>query len=255
MMDSAVLLDARGISKHFLGVSALTDVDLTINTSELVGLIGPNGSGKTTFFNCISGLLKQDKGSVEFRGADITNMRPDLIARKGIRRTFQDIHNFANMTVLDNLLIAIQQQQEDSIWQRAIRSQRVRHFEQVAHERAKEVLEMVGLAHKARQFANELSYGQRKLLEFGAALMPDPALILLDEPTAAVSAQMIKQMKELILNLHQHGKSFLIVEHNMKFIMDISERIVVLDYGQKIAEGTPKEVQTDARVLEAYFGR
>jgi ABC-type branched-subunit amino acid transport system ATPase component len=251
----AYLLEAAEVTKHFMGVTALNEVDITIRPGELVSLIGPNGSGKTTFFNCVSGFLKQDGGRVLFRGQEITNWRPDRIARLGLRRTFQDVRNFPAMSVLENLLTAIQQHQEENLLARALRTPGIRRFEEEALARAYQLLELIGFPHLAHHPAGGLSYGQRKLLEFASALMPDPDLILLDEPAAAVAGEMIDKMKALILELHAGGKTFLIVEHNMTVVMDISQRIVVLDHGQKIAEGTPAEIRSNERVLEAYFGR
>ncbi|MAU08358.1 MAG: hypothetical protein CL607_00935 [Anaerolineaceae bacterium] len=248
------LLEVRKLTKHFAGVTALLDVDIDVYPGELLSLIGPNGSGKTTMFNCISGLLKIDTGSVRFKGADITRKRPDQIARLGLRRTFQDVRNFPNMTVMDNLLMAIQQQQEDNLIARAFRTPRIQEYEAIAYERARDVLELTELTRVKDQVAGSLSYGQRKLLEFACALMPDPDLILLDDPAAAVSATMITRMKAYIRELNQQGKTFLVVEHNMKVVMDLSQRIIVLDHGQKIAEGTPDMIRSDQKVLEAYFG-
>ena len=248
------LLEIRKLSKHFAGVTALLDVDVDVYPGELLSLIGPNGSGKTTLFNCISGLLKFDSGSVRFKGTDISHKRPDQIARLGLRRTFQDVRNFPKMTVMDNLLMAIQQQQEDNLFARAFRTPRIQEYEAIAYERARDVLELTELTRVKDQAAGSLSYGQRKLLEFACALMPDPDLILLDEPAAAVSATMITRMKAYIRELNQQGKTFLVVEHNMKVVMDLSQRIIVLDHGQKIAEGTPDMIRSDQKVLEAYFG-
>lgn len=248
------LLEVRNLTKHFLGVTALLDVSIDVYSGELLSLIGPNGSGKTTMFNCISGLLKLDSGSVRFKGTDISRMRPDRIARLGLRRTFQDVRNFPNMTVMDNLLMAIQQQQEDDLLARTFRTRRIREFDEIARQRAREVLELTELTRVQNQVAGSLSYGQRKLLEFACALMPDPDLILLDEPAAAVSAAMITRMKAYIQELNREGKTFLVVEHNMKVVMDLSQRIIVLDHGQKIAEGTPEAIRSNEKVLEAYFG-
>jgi ABC-type branched-subunit amino acid transport system ATPase component len=248
------LLEVNGVTKRFLGVTALADVSFNIFPGELISLIGPNGSGKTTMFNCISGFLKLDGGRVRFKGSDISNMRADRIALKGIRRTFQDVRTFQDMTVLENLLTALQQHQEENLVQRVIGTQKIQRFEAAAKERAIELMSLFDLARWRHLQARHLSYGQRKLLEFATALMPDPDLVMLDEPAAGVSGEMVDRMKQHILALHAQGKTVLVVEHNMRVVMDISERIVVLDYGQKIAEGTPDEIQSNPKVREAYFG-
>jgi ABC-type branched-subunit amino acid transport system ATPase component len=249
------LLEIRGLSKRFIGVTAVDRVDLAVERGELVSLIGPNGSGKTTLFNCVTGYLGADDGRVRFRGRDVTNAPPHRVARLGIARTFQQVSVFPRLSALDNLLVFLQQHQEEHVLARLLRTRRVRRLEAEAIERARRLLELVGLADRAAAPAGGLSYGQRKLLAFAAALMPDPELLLLDEPAAAVNPTMINQMKQHILALHRQGKTVLLVEHNMEVVMDISQRIVVLDHGQKIAEGPPEAIQRDARVVEAYFGR
>ena len=247
--------EVRGLTKRFLGITAVDGVDLALERGELVSLIGPNGSGKTTFFNCVTGFLPADGGRVFFRGGEITGAPPYRIARLGIARTFQIVRVFARLTVLENLLVFLQQHQEESFAGRLLRSRHIHRLEDQALERARSLLALVGLARTAGTPAGTLSYGQRKLLTFAAALMPDPELILLDEPTAAVNPTMINQMKEHILALHGQGKTVLLVEHNMDVVMDISQRVVVLDHGQKIAEGPPQAIKRDPRVIEAYFGR
>ena len=248
------LLEVTQLTKHFLGVTALLDVSFDIYPGELLSLIGPNGSGKTTLFNCVSGFLRLDKGQVRFKGEDISNVRPDKIALKGIRRTFQDVRTFQDMTVLENLMTALQQHQEENLIERVLGTQRIQQFEHAAKVRALELMEMVDLVPWQHMQARHLSYGQRKLLEFASALMSDPDLIMLDEPAAGVSGEMVDRMKQHILTLNAQGKTILVVEHNMRVVMDISERIVVLDYGRKIAEGMPAEIQTNEQVREAYFG-
>ena len=222
---------------------------------EIVGLIGPNGSGKTTLFNCITGQLLSDSGQVYKDGKDITHWPPHRIALMGIARTFQNARVFEDLTTIESLLVAAQQHQEDSIIRRLIRSPSIRIFERVAKERAEYALEFVGLGKYRNEFANTLSYGQRKLLSFATTIVIDPEIVLLDEPAAAVNPAMINHMKSRIQELNQHGVTFLIVEHNMEFIMDLATRILVLDQGRIIAEGKPCEIQHNERVLDAYFGQ
>jgi ABC-type branched-subunit amino acid transport system ATPase component len=252
---TVALLEIRGLTKRFLGVTAVGGVDLSIERGELVSLIGPNGSGKTTLFNCVTGYLPADGGRVRFDGRDITGAPPYRVARLGVGRTFQLVSVFPRLSVLDNLLVFLQQHQEEDFLARLVRSRRVRALERRAEERARGLLELVGLGDRAATPAGHLSYGQRKLLAFAAALMPDPELLLLDEPAAAVNPTVINQMKEHIRGLSRAGKTIVLVEHNMDVVMDISERVVVLDHGQKIAEGPPAAIRRSPRVIEAYFGR
>lgn len=249
------LLQLHGISKHFMGVTALSNVEITLYEGELVSLIGPNGSGKSTLFNCVTGFLKPDSGRVLYRDEDITAQRPDRIALKGICRTFQEVRVFPSLTVLENLLLVAQQHQEDDLVARFLRMPRIRRYEAQARERCEELIDMMGLNHLRDEPAGTLSYGQRKLLEFASALVPDPDLVMLDEPAAAVNPTMIERMKDYIRTLNRQGKTFFVVEHNMDVVMDLSQHIIVLDIGRKIAEGRPLEIQQNVEVQEAYFGR
>ena len=249
------LLEVRGLVKRFLGVAAVDQVDLAVEPGELVSLIGPNGSGKTTLFNCVTGYLDADGGRVLFRGRDLTGTAPHRVARLGVARTFQQVSVFPRLSALENLLVFLQQHQEEHLLARLIRTPRLHRLEAQAVDRARRLLELVGLAEKSDDAAGSLSYGQRKLLAFAGALMSDPELLLLDEPAAAVNPTMINQLKDYIHGLHLQGKTIVLVEHNMDVVMDISQRVVVLDHGQKIAEGPPEAIRRDARVVEAYFGR
>ena len=251
----APMLRTRGVSKRFMGVTALDAVDLDVYPGELLTLIGPNGSGKSTLFNCITGFVRPDVGEVTFRDKDITALRPDQIARTGIARTFQEVRVFPTLSVLENLLLVAQQHQEDDLLQRFLHTRRIRRFEAEATEKADSLLDIVGLTRLRDEPSGNLSYGQRKLLEFAGALIAEPELIMLDEPAAAVNPAMIRAMTQHIQTLNAAGKTFLLVEHNMDMVMEISHRIVVLDIGKKIAEGSPAEIQNNAEVQEAYFGR
>jgi neutral amino acid transport system ATP-binding protein len=249
------LLEVRGMQKNFLGVKALDDVNLHVNGGEIVGLIGPNGSGKTTLFNCITGQYQPDNGQVVFGGRDITRWPSHRIALSGLARTFQLVQIFPGLTVRENLLVALQEHQERNVLARYFRFPSVQRGEVYARQRADQVLAEFGLSEKSQDLASTLSYGQRKLLEFAAVLMYQPEIILLDEPAAAVNPTMIENMKAHVRRCNRDGTAFLIIEHNMSVVMDICRRVVVLDHGIKIAEGSPDMIQRDPVVLEAYFGR
>lgn len=252
---NAPLLEVKGVSKYFYGVTALNSVNMEVYPGERLSLIGPNGSGKTTLFNCITGFLRPEAGQVLFHEKDLTRLRPDKIALERIGRTFQHVSIFPSLTLMQNLLVSLQQHQEENILKRAIRTPDILELEKQSVERAETMLNMVGMVHLKDEKAESLVYGQRKMLEFACTLIADPELIMLDEPAAGVNTTMVDQMKRYIMELNAQGKTFLIVEHNMGVVMDISQRIVVLDHGEKIAEGSPEEIRRNERVLEAYFGK
>jgi len=241
-------LQVDGLKKNFHGFAALRGVDLYVNEGELFGLIGPNGSGKTTFFNCLTGILKCSSGRVVFKGREITNSAPDATYRMGIGRTFQLIELFPGMTVLDNMLLAMQESQ-GSMFSRLFRVR-----EEANEQRALELLEFLRISHVRDELAKNLSYGQQKLLDFGMVLMSKPELILLDEPSCGVEIQMRQEMVHYIKELNRQGTTIIVIEHNMDVLMDLCTRIVVLDSGEKIAEGSPREIQNNQKVIDAYFG-
>jgi ABC-type branched-subunit amino acid transport system ATPase component len=230
-------LEVEGLRKHFGGVSAVDGVSLVLEPGRIYGLIGPNGSGKTTLFNCITGVERRDAGRVAFNGQRIDGLKPWQIARKGIGRTFQVIRVFPELSTLENLLVVT-------------RGSRV-----AARERALELLTFVRLEGLRDEYAGNLSYGQQKLVEFVRVLMRDPSLILLDEPAAGVNRTLLQDLLDAVRRLRDRGKTILLVEHDMKVVMGLCETVFVLDHGEKIAEGPPGTIQTDERVIEAYFGR
>lgn len=249
------LFETRGLTKKFLGLVALDNVDISIRRGELVSLIGPNGSGKTTLFNCVTGFLEPDAGNVYYGGQQITGMRPHEISLLGITRTFQLARIFGKLSVLENLLLGLQEHQGESTLDRIFRTKKAMRLEKEAVERAEELMDFVGLTHLRGEPAQNLSYGQYKLLIFAIGLMSDPDVLLLDEPCAAINPTMIKAMKRHMVDLNKAGKTIFFIEHNMEVVMDICERIIVLDAGRKIAQGDPEAIRNDRRVMEAYFGR
>jgi branched-chain amino acid transport system ATP-binding protein len=234
-----IVLEARDLRKAFGGVQAVDGCSFSIPRGKICGLIGPNGSGKTTTFNLLTGLLQPDGGQVLHEGVDIAGFRPYRIFNRGITRTFQITRVFREMTVLENML---------SVTGLGVP-------EREARERADELLTLVNLTQLRGEYGGRLSYGQQKLLEFARALMTDPKVVLLDEPAAGVNRTLLQQLLEQIHKLQEVGKTILIVEHDMNVIMNHCERVFVMDYGVKIAEGRPSEIQGDERVIEAYFGR
>ena len=250
----SALLRVEGIVKRYRGVTALDGVSLEVKPGTITGLIGPNGSGKSTLFDCISGFQRADGGRVALQSTDLTALRPVNVVRAGVRRTFQQLKVFPRLSVLDNLLAAAQSSSGFGAFAEALRLPKTRRHEAQMRDRAAQVLEESKLVAHAAAPAEGLSYGQKKLLELGMALMTDPKLLLLDEPVAGVNPTLIEDLRAELLRMPKRGVTLFIVEHNLKLVFDICDWIFVLDRGRVLSAGTPDAVSKDGRVMEAYLG-
>lgn len=248
------ILETRGLSKNFGGLRAVDDLSFRVEENSITSLIGPNGAGKTTVFNLLTGFIRPSGGDVRFKEREVVGLRPDRIAGMGIARTFQLIRIFRKLTVLDNVVLGCKSPKGESTFGALFRGSGVRQEEAANREKALELLKMVNLAEYQAKQAMNLGYGQQKLVEIARALATDAELILLDEPTAGLSTDMIAFVIDLIEKLKQKGKTIFFIEHNMKVVMNVSEKIIVINFGKKIAEGPPESIRNSEQVIEAYLG-